>query len=226
MNHYYNCEKLTALCEKLRAGEPVTIVALGDSNTCNHIFTAGAKQWPELFATELQTQCDSQQVTLINRGICGDTAQQGLSRLQRDVLRFDPDLVIVTFGTNDANKEVVDTYLPSLRSIVRQCTDRGSVVLLKTITPILESQPTPAHLWLNDTRHQEVVEQTVAYARQEGVPCIDIYNLWRDKEREGTLGMARLMFDEVHTNSAGHRLVARMLLPAFSLQPLFHSERD
>jgi lysophospholipase L1-like esterase len=40
---------------------------------------------------------------VINGGICGDTAVQGLSRLERDVVWYRPHAVILAFGLNDAN---------------------------------------------------------------------------------------------------------------------------
>ena len=38
---------------------------------------------------------------IINSGIGGDTATTGLARLDRDVIAYHPDLVVVSFGLND-----------------------------------------------------------------------------------------------------------------------------
>lgn len=42
------------------------------------------------------------QFNIINSGISGDSAPSGLERLDRDVLNYNPDLVIVSYGLNDS----------------------------------------------------------------------------------------------------------------------------
>ena len=42
-------------------------------------------------------------VSVVNAGVNGDSAAGGLARLDRDVLRFRPDLCVVNFGLNDVN---------------------------------------------------------------------------------------------------------------------------
>ena len=40
---------------------------------------------------------------IINAGISGDCAKNAYKRLERDILSFSPDLVVVCFGLNDAS---------------------------------------------------------------------------------------------------------------------------
>lgn len=58
-------------------------------------------------------------VNIINSGIGGDTAPHGLERLERDVLRYRPDLVVVCFGLNDSmsGPEGLSDYLDALDGI-------------------------------------------------------------------------------------------------------------
>jgi len=78
------------------------IVALGDSIT--HGVDLPAEQtYPALLAERLRPRLAGRRVTVVNAGICGQTAVQGLGRLERDVLRFRPALTLISFGLNDAS---------------------------------------------------------------------------------------------------------------------------
>ena len=58
-------------------------------------------------------------VNIINAGISGGSAPHGLARLERDVLRYNPDLVVVCFGLNDSGggMEKLPQYEDALRNI-------------------------------------------------------------------------------------------------------------
>ena len=49
--------------------------------------------------------------------------------------RLNPEVALVMFGTNDLRDLEVDEYRDRLRSVVRRCLDRGTVVILSTIPP-------------------------------------------------------------------------------------------
>jgi GDSL-like Lipase/Acylhydrolase family len=49
--------------------------------------------------------------------------------------RLNPEVAVVMFGTNDLRDLGVDAYRNRLRSVVRKCLDRGTVVILSTIPP-------------------------------------------------------------------------------------------
>lgn len=43
-------------------------------------------------------------VNIVNAGISGDCAEGGLKRLERDVLSYNPDLIVVCYGLNEVGK--------------------------------------------------------------------------------------------------------------------------
>ena len=72
---------------------------------------------------------------MINAGVSGDTAGHGLERVERDILRHDPDLVVVSFGLNDATmggKEKVDEYANALKGIFEKIQAAGKEVIFMT----------------------------------------------------------------------------------------------
>ena len=74
------------------------IVAIGDSNTLGWAGPTGPN-WPQALGRMLEERGIAADV--INGGVWGYSSLQGLARL-RQVLEYAPDLVLVSFGSNDA----------------------------------------------------------------------------------------------------------------------------
>ncbi len=81
---------------------------------------------------------------VINAGVGGDTAPQGLARIDRDVLARHPAAVVVMFGTNDsvmpspgAFRTPLNAYEQALRDIVARCQAAGAQVVVCTMPPIV-----------------------------------------------------------------------------------------
>ena len=87
-----------AECLKPFFGKHITLVALGDSNTEFNHWSNGRN-----FLTMISCNASNRfaGITPVNSGHSGDDVKKALARLDRDVLRFHPDVVIVTLGTND-----------------------------------------------------------------------------------------------------------------------------
>jgi lysophospholipase L1-like esterase len=87
------------LARQKPAGE-FRIFAVGDSNTLGWAGEDGAN-WPaDLHARMAGVRDD---VVVVNAGVWGYASYQGLVRF-RQTLEFDPDLVLVSFGSNDAHR--------------------------------------------------------------------------------------------------------------------------
>ena len=84
----------------LRLPGTVRIFALGDSNTLGWADEEGAN-WPAELGRLLRAQGGGYEV--VNAGVWGYSSFQGLARL-REVLELSPDLVLISFGSNDAHR--------------------------------------------------------------------------------------------------------------------------
>lgn len=95
-------------------------------------------------------------LTIINAGISGDTAKGAGKRLERDVLSFKPDLVVVSFGLNDASLEQdgYDDYLNSLETIFNDVKHTGAELIF--MTPCLRTSK--ADMLRFEKRFNEVAE--------------------------------------------------------------------
>ena len=104
-------------------------------------------------------------IIIINAGISGDTAEGGSERLDRDVLSFKPDLVVVCYGLNDSmlEQQGFDTYIRSLESIFKRVKESGSELIF--MTPCVRTSK--ADMKRFEHRFNEVAE-SVAKNENEG----------------------------------------------------------
>lgn len=82
------------------APDELRFLAIGDSNTEGPYLNPG---WVEYLGNLLKEKYSN--VSMINGGVVGYSSWQGLKRLE-DLIRYDPDVIIVSFGGNDAHKVI------------------------------------------------------------------------------------------------------------------------
>jgi len=213
---------LCKLISKLEKGQQVTIVALGDSNTELTFHTKGHLNWPYLLQVALFEKYGPNKVIMINAGHCGQGAKNALPRLKRDVLRFDPDMVIICFwdGNMDDMRELIKK--------IRQSSD--AEILLRTPNPIVATnQPSvvpkvaAGKEWPN-TSVKEVVQKIVKLGKELNITVVDHYKLWieSDYSHNGpdVTTPSKLwlrMSDSFHPGPLGHKIFYRELTPYFGL---------
>lgn len=116
-----------ALFASVAAADPVQIVALGDSLTAGYGVGPG-ESFPEQLEAALKAR--GHDVSVANAGVSGDTASDGLARLEWSV-PADADIVIVALGSNDALRGIDPSVTRNaLSEIVANLKARGQRVLL------------------------------------------------------------------------------------------------
>jgi len=91
---------LPNIAQNLVRNEPVTIVAFGSSSTAGYGATSPIFSYPYRLADQLRRKYPQADITVLNRGIGGEDAEQMMQRLQTAVIDAKPDLVIWQVGTN------------------------------------------------------------------------------------------------------------------------------
>ncbi len=177
----------------------VNIVCLGDSVTHGWFkVTDRAPDHEAAYPYKLKKLLDfyypNQVFNVINSGIGGTTASQATERIERDVLKFQPDLVLIMFGVNDCND--VPEYLRSLEVLFKTFNDRG--------IPSVYITDHMMNTYLADDTHESIIEhckwsagkQTDGtmdmlfskgkqVAERNGVPVCDVYNKWKKLAESG-----------------------------------------
>lgn len=187
---------------RLTTGQPVKIIAFGDSITAGGEASQVSLRYPDRYAEYLRHAYKNDQVTLENGATGGDTTRNGLQRLEEKVLTRHPDLVLVAFGMNDHNigSVPVDEFAANLRSIITQIREKtGAEVILLSTFP-------PNPLWhFSSHRMGEYAAATERVASEMRVPYADVYGVWMNvltrKDPPSLLGN-----NINHPNDYGHGL--------------------
>jgi lysophospholipase L1-like esterase len=173
------------LPEAARPTSGSTVVAFGDS------LVAGRGATP---AADLVSVLSKRLgVPIINAGHSGDTSGAALARLDSDVLRRNPRVVIVLLGGNDYLRRVpASETFANLQTIVERIRQRGSAVVLVGVAVGLMSDP-------YRTQYEALARRTSAGL----VP--DILG--------GIIGHTDLMSDSIHPNDRGYAMMADRIEP-------------
>lgn len=170
-------------CQKFTNDPPSgngPIVALGDSLTSG-VGADEAGAYPDFLSRELGEP-------VLNRGVSGDTTEDGLRRLEKDVLAANPRVVIVWLGANDILRQLSEAQaVENLTQIVEAIQARGALVVLVGV-PDAPFRPS-----LNDGVKR--------LAEEKG--CVYVPNPLR-----GILIDPGLKSDQLHPNSRGYERVA------------------
>ena len=163
------------------------IIAFGDS------ITAGSGAGPgEDYPSQLSRMAG---VKILNRGVPGDTTADGLARLERDVMGFDPRIVIVCLGGNDMLRRMdVETTFSNLEKIIRRIQSAGALVVLVGVDGG----------FLVGGGHGKQYEKL---AEETGVVFVpDVL--------AGILTSPKLKADQIHPNGKGYTIMAERIYKA------------
>lgn len=115
----------------VQAGDPIRILALGDSLTAGYGL-AEEEAFPAKLEARLQAR--GYDVHVRNAGVSGDTTAMGLARLDWVLEGAPPDIAIVELGANDALRGIApETVKKNLAAILERLKAAGIRVLLAGI---------------------------------------------------------------------------------------------
>ena len=182
------------------------------------------KAYPRHLADLLAVLYPRVPVNVINAGISGDGAPGGLRRIERDVLRFNPDLVVVCFGLGDSFSrfEGIDRYVDALNGIFERLQNAGIETIFMTpnmtITrvPYTMTDPLIRNTYERICKNQNdgvltaYVDAAKKLCASRGIPVCDCYAKWQTMERNGVDVTDHL--DGNHPKRYMHELFAMSLL--------------
>lgn len=216
-------DKLYMDRDGLEKNGPITIVAFGDSVT-HGALRGGEINYETAYWNILKQKLNAVRnyvpVNVINAGVGGAKAAGSLDRLERDVVRHCPDLVIVCFGLNDVNSPI-EEYTGALREIFERCKACGAEVIFMTpnmlntyvaegTEEIYREYAAVTAEYQNGGRMDFYVSEAIKTAREADVKVCDCYSEWkRLAETEDTTLM--LINRINHPTPEMHRLFADKL---------------
>jgi acyl-CoA thioesterase-1 len=124
-------DQLPHLAARLHAAQPVKIVAIGGASTAGLAAGSADLAYPHRLQEILARLYPSSAISVVNRGVPRQTAQQMVERFPTDVIAEDPVLVIWETGTTDAVRDVeIDDFAAALQAGIDELKTRAIDIML------------------------------------------------------------------------------------------------
>jgi hypothetical protein len=122
---------LPKTASSLKAGRKVKIVVIGGGSTAGAAAGGGERAYPERFAVALRALFPKSEISIVNRGVARQSAQEMSNRFDRDVLGEKPLLVVWEAGIADSVRGVeVDDFRETIDAGVQKLHASGAEVVL------------------------------------------------------------------------------------------------
>ena len=153
---------------KLRAGGTLRIVALGSSSTTGFGAFGKGTAFPDVMKEELLRFHPGVTIELINSGRIMEDLGDNISRINDDVLRYKPDLLIWQIGTNDVVwRGIADNAKEMLADAVKR------IKAAKTDVVLLDLQYAPlVTLTSRYERMERIIADVAAEQRVRPLPAL------------------------------------------------------
>lgn len=198
---------LAAVMRKAEAGEPVTIACIGGSITQGTISNgtddsqvSPKRSYADIYFSWWEQTFPDTEFTFINAGIGATDSYIGVHRVQKDVLDFSPDLVLVEFSVNDADSP---TYKTTYDNLVRR-------ILLS------DGHPAVMLLFMGQTNGATALGSHVLVGFNYKLPMVSYTSLIQDMMEQEVFSAKQLSGDQVHPSALGHAITGEILWKYFN----------
>ncbi|MBQ8356788.1 MAG: hypothetical protein IJX39_03160 [Clostridia bacterium] len=189
-----------------------TICFLGDSITRRGYWIA-----------EIFEHVKKKGIRAYNCGVSGDSASGAIHRLYTDCLSRTPDTVVMMFGMNDVGRDLYDEgktdveekkalrlerYRNAIRTLTQMIREAGCDLILCTPTPCDDVTPGAEVINHCNDGLSVCAEFIRAFAKEQGLPCIDFFAYLRPIVGTGYLTLP----DRVHPTPESHHPMAQFFM--------------
>ena len=212
--------------------KPGGIIMFGDSTTA-------PRGSVKVYATRVETALQNigSSLGVHNAGVPSNTTVQARKRLQEDVLRHKPRVVVMQFGINDSAVDVwkkppmteprvsLESFIENSRAMIAETQKQGAKVILMTTNPMrwtsklreLYGKPPynadaeDGFESLNLTRYNDALR---ILAGEMKVSLVDVHAAYPVFAAKNKTTIDDMLTDGMHPGDLGHQLVAELLVPA------------
>ncbi len=196
MAFHGNTERIAKVLKKAENGDPITLGYLGGSITQGSLSSTPDTCYAAMTTKWWREQYPQTEFTYVNGGIGGTTSQFGVSRVESDILAYEPDFVIIEFSVNDDNNLFFrETYEGLVRKVYTSKT-APAVLLVHNI-------------FYEDGRNAQDQHETIG--RYYNIPCVSMKTSVYQAIAHGKIGVREVTPDDLHPNDAGHALLANLI---------------
>ena len=189
---------------KLRPGATLRFVALGSSSTTGFGAFSKGTAFPDVMKGELLRLHPDIAIELVNSGRIGEDLGDNIARIDNDVLRYKPDLVIWQIGTNDVVwRGIADNAQGMLADAVKR------IKAAKTDVVLLDLQYAP--LVTLTSRYERMEKLITNVAAEQRVGHFPRFVMMKRAIDAGVSGL--VSWDGLHNSSEGYRVRRRGARP-------------
>ncbi|MFJ5369766.1 SGNH/GDSL hydrolase family protein [Bosea sp. CER48] len=196
---------LLAARKRLQETGRLTIVALGSSATAGSGASAEDKSYPAVLQAELRGRLPGAEVTVLNKGVGGQSAYDMLLRMQADVIDEKPAIVIWQTVINDAIRDIGEEKLAKiLNKGIGKARAAGIDMILMDL-PWLPREGRYPHY----DDYRAVLRKT---AQEQGISLFPRYAMMKGWSNSHQFTSEELVgMDGLHLVDAGYRCLALRL---------------
>jgi lysophospholipase L1-like esterase len=186
---------------------------------------------------EIALQSIGSSLSVSNSGVPSNTTVQARKRLQEEVLRHKPRIVVMQFGINDSAVDVwkkppmteprvsLSAFIDNYRAMITEAQQQGAKVIVMTTNPLrwtsklrelygkppYQADAEDGFESLNLTRYNDALR---TLATELKVPLVDVHTAYPAFAEKHKTTIDAMLTDGMHPGDLGHQLVAELLAPA------------
>jgi len=188
---------------KLRARQPVRILAIGSSTTAG--VGSGGAGFAHRLGPMIKARWPTTVIEVVVSGVSGETASGAAGRMRAELAQHQPTLVVWQLGTNDANFGVsAEAFRTTVAAGLAAIRAAGADALLV--------DPQYSRWAERGTRTAEFAGIIAAEGARAGVPVVRRYQAMSQLAASNRGAFDGLIsFDGLHLTSAGHDCMAQQV---------------
>lgn len=188
-----NLENIKKVMRDAKQRKEVTIGFIGGSITQGSLASTSINCYAYLVYQWWNNKFPDTSVNYINAGIGATTSHFGCARVERDLLRYQPDIIIVDFSVNDnLNSFYEETFEGLIRKILSYRIETGIIIV--------------NHVNYETGENVQFIHNKIA--KHYALPCISLKNSLYPCVKDGMLLKEAITPDNLHPNDTGHKLIA------------------
>ncbi len=215
-NNDFAQEDKSTIEAMINGNASVNWIFTGNSITQGAKHTHGMREYPEIFDERIRWEMQRPYDVIINTAIYGHTSQNIIKDFDKRVSRFNPRVVVLMIGINDAAEDrniSTESFGNNLTILIDRIREIGAIPIMMSPNIIItERNPERSRLYL-------YVEKMGQIVRTKNVIYVDNWNIWLMELQQKYPGEVfnKLMNDPLHPNEYGHQEIAMALFKELSI---------
>lgn len=189
--------RISLFFKKFPYKQVITVGYIGGSITKGALATSTDKNYASLTAYFLSKAFPSKNFEIINCGIGSTGSIYGCGRVDDDLLKFNPDLIVIEFSVNDQSGDSA-MIKGTMEGLIRKCLKSDALVVMLVSRYRYGNSPITQNIHVGLGKHYDI-------------PVISIGDAIDPLLQSAALEWDYFYADDIHPNNNGHFLSANLI---------------